>query len=539
MEKDSGGFLRSSQRQREWSRGEYYSIIDVLDGQNEANQTLATIRNANIDFYQKSAPQLFTNLQKISRSNESVVELLSQASNHLSGISDKLDEIEVRLVDIRDTLDYGFELVASKLDVSNSRLSKITELLANPTRVQSEEFARRAVRSLENGWYAEALEDFERVVAIDQLNFASWYYIGLIRLEQLGEFDLAYKALSKCSKYSQPANKFYFGSAHHQMGLIRFLEDKIEEAIHHASNAFLSLGGSLASAFLLAELYAAKREQKDCLKYLRLCEAADPVYYLRYEDSRILNAYGPCQEFFLQRAAELFNFNKQTFREIRALANEALRADDSDIASTGKELQKAEIPLGDESGLDYLAQRVVHDKCLRALQNFRSKLELRLSGLHASLEKLDLASKSPSSSFSRDRTQYLQPMEETVHTGFSVLGGFLGAASAFVAYVWYMTNGFQITPLNLIATVGLGLFLVAPLLYVGWWLGFYLVNSTFVLVHRSREAQEDRLAQAEALERRHTAHQNAEEVHKRLTRYNEIFGNFKLRNYYEMAKYPR
>jgi len=181
-------FFKLSQRSREYDKGNYYSVIDVVEEASSTNEILSNIRREAIDHYRKSENQLFSSINRIQENTSISVSTLLDISNTLSSMDDQLYQI-------RNTLEWGFEAVVSQIEITNDHLEKITSILASPVQTQATEYAKRALSSLKNRWYEESIADFKKVVDLDPLNYPSWYYIGIILLETGGDEGEARDAL--------------------------------------------------------------------------------------------------------------------------------------------------------------------------------------------------------------------------------------------------------------------------------------------------------------------------------------------------------
>ena len=137
-------FYELSQRNREYSRGEYYSTLDVIDQLEGQNTTLNEIRKTTVDFYRNAMPEAFAGLDRLANESSEQTELLSEAVTLLSSQSKTLSSIGDQLFYLRNSLDMGFERICSRLDRSNEYLSEMVDILSNPVKTQAGEYARRA-----------------------------------------------------------------------------------------------------------------------------------------------------------------------------------------------------------------------------------------------------------------------------------------------------------------------------------------------------------------------------------------------------------
>lgn len=244
-------FMETAQRQRGWDRGEYYTTLEVLDELSTANTTLADLRNATLTFYKKKEPELFEGIERLA----ATVDMQFSALQEVGG---SLDSIEERLYKIRDVLDVGFDTLAASLDITNSELQKMTDILANPTKTQSLEYARRASSSLKNGWHEEALEDFVKVVELDKFNYIARYLMGVLLAEKKGDASSAFEAFASAARYAKPESKYYCSSSQYWQGIICNLQGRTDDALKFALAALETDPLNTGAVFLAAELYAKK-----------------------------------------------------------------------------------------------------------------------------------------------------------------------------------------------------------------------------------------------------------------------------------------
>ncbi|MBI2717173.1 MAG: hypothetical protein HY245_09290 [Rhizobiales bacterium] len=380
-------FLESAQRRREWSRGYYYTTLNVLDELSTANASLADLRNASLTFYKGAEPALFKGIERVAASADIQVSELQQISGTMGSIED-------RLYKIRDVLDVGFDTLAASLDITNTELERMTDLLANPTKTQSLEFARRASSSLKNGWHEEALEDFMKVVELDKFNYIARYLMGILLAEQKGDSVGAFEAFANAARYAKPDSKYYCSSSQYWQGVICNLQDRTDDALNFALLALKTDPRNIGAVFLAAELFATKGQVNDCLELVEICEEADVSYFFKCKDSIPVNGILGMQEFFESRSQSLLQFNRATRNIVaktianlldQGFANVATFFDvpeeiqqgffKSSSPSTGgvnfKILADLERIVGildnSDKAPDYVTQRLVHDSTKEAL----------------------------------------------------------------------------------------------------------------------------------------------------------------------------
>lgn len=365
-------YFELSQRNREYSRGEYFSTLDVIDQLEGQNTTLQEIRKTTVDFYRNAMPEAFAGLDRLAKETAGHTDLLSEAVSLLGKQSNTLNSIEDQIFSLRNSLDMGFERLISRIDRSNEFLSTMVDILSNQIATQAGEFARRANKSLQNGWYEEALKDLNRVLDLDPLNYVAWYYFGVVNIEQLSAKAAAREAFSSSQKYAKPESGFYYSSAMFQLALIDYSEGLVAEALSKATLAFKADNRNTPAAFLLAELHSHANQLDESLKYLSVCEKADVIYFFKSSESKALKKSGIHEKDYGAALLALCEFNKTSstrlsgaFKATRRLVDEfkgvATSCDIEDIFNFSQGLVKER---------DYVACRIGHDKLFALIESW-------------------------------------------------------------------------------------------------------------------------------------------------------------------------
>jgi len=365
-------FYELSQRNREYSRGQYFSTLDVIDQLEGQNTTLQEIRQTTVDFYRNAMPEAFAGLDRLAKEAAGHTDLLTEVVSLLGKNSKALNSIDDQIYLLRNSLDMGFESLISRIDRSNEFLSAMLDILSNPIAAQAGEFARRANKSLQNGWYEEALRDLNKVLNLDPLNYVAWYYCGVVNIEQLSAKTTAREAFTSSQKYAKPESGFYYSSAMFQLALIDYSEGLVAEALSKATLAFNADNRNIRAAFLLAELHAHANQLDDSLKYLSVCEKADVIYFLKSSENKVLKESGIHDKVYGAALLELCKFNKESSgrlsdacKAINTLVYEfkgvATSCDIDDIYDFSQGLIKER---------DYVACRVGHDKLFALIESW-------------------------------------------------------------------------------------------------------------------------------------------------------------------------
>lgn len=357
-------FPKSTQRSLEYARGEYFSNIDLLEHAEQQSDDIKKIRETVIEFYNRESPELFDALShfetKLDTMNSGIQGLVNEVTNCLY----ELHNVNTTLEQINYTLGYGFESLAIRLDKSNALLNEIKDILSKPVATQAAEFLERAKNYLKDGFYEEAEEDFLRVVDLDKSNYISWYLIGLIRSENLGNKDGAITTLLNCEKYASVRNKHYFSKSLLQRALITHKVDKdVDLAISLVSKSLEADSNNMLSHFFLAELYAEAGDFALASQQLQLCEPIDPIFYLRSANSTSLFESGVHAQVYDSITKTLKEYNKDTLNILEAYRLsvtelEKMIGDDSGLV---KQLDDVSNLVKESSAEDYVLQRSVHD----------------------------------------------------------------------------------------------------------------------------------------------------------------------------------
>lgn len=368
-------FYELSQRNREYSRGEYFSTLDVIDQLEGQNTTLNEIRKTTVDFYRSAMPEAFAGLDRLAKESAGQTELLSEAATLLSEQSRTLGSIDDQLFYLRNSLDMGFERLCSRIDRSNEYLSKMVEILSNPVKTQASEFARRANKSLQNGWYDEALSDLNKVIELDPFNYVAWYYIGVVSIEQIGNKTTGEQAFIASQKYAKPESAFYYSSATLQLALISYSGGNAKDALAKAEVAFNADKSNMQAAFLLAELHSGFGQLEESSRYLQVCEVADIIFYLKSSENKALVKSGVHKAVYDKAAAELRKFNAETRDYIgRAIQPTQVLKQSFMLPPDYRSLESL-LQFSDEVSekKDYIACRMGHDKLISLAKNWQNE----------------------------------------------------------------------------------------------------------------------------------------------------------------------
>ena len=370
-------YYELSQRNREYSRGQYFSTLDVIDQLEGQNTTLQEIRKTTVDFYRNAMPEAFAGLDRLAKETAGHTDLLSEAVSLLGKQSKTLNSIDDQIFSLRNSLDMGFERLISRIDRSNEILSAMVDILSNPVAAQAGEFARRANKSLQNGWYEEALTDLKKVLDLDPLNYVALYFFGVVNIEQLSSKAAAREAFSSSQKYAKPESEFYYSSATFQLALIDYSEGLVAEALSKATLAFNADKRNTQAAFLLAELHSHGNQLDESRKYLGVCEKADVIYFLKSSESKVLKESGVHEKVYGTALLALCEFNKAT-STLLGDANKAtgkLVDEFKGVVTSFGIIDIFDFSQGLIKERDYVACRVGHDKLFTMIESWTTSFD--------------------------------------------------------------------------------------------------------------------------------------------------------------------
>ena len=115
-------------------------------------------------------------------------------SNQLAGIANSQRQANRLLSDIS----VGVQNI-------ESALASITELLKNPASTAAAELRDRGIRSIQSGWFDEALSDLNDSLNLDRYDYTAHYYRGIACLKRENFMD-ANNAMFSVLKYAMPPN---------------------------------------------------------------------------------------------------------------------------------------------------------------------------------------------------------------------------------------------------------------------------------------------------------------------------------------------
>ena len=391
--KSNNIIFNAPQRSSEFARGEYYSTIDLLEHAERQSADIEKIREKVVDSYKHGSPELFTKLDHFS---DKLTSMNMDIVNELQGCVYQLENINSALDQISYTLGYGFESLANRLDKTNVLLGDIREILSSPVATQATEFLARAQNFFKDGFYEEAEEDLENVVTLDKANYVSWYLLGLIRSENLGNKDGALEALEKCEKYASVRNKHYFSKALLQRALIVHAIDKdLELAISLTAKSVSTDFSNKQAKFFLAELYAEQGDIEIAGKYLQLCEPIDVIFYYRSANSTSLVQSGVHAHVYNTTTKALKTFNEETMNVIESYRLSVMELDKTVGGDLGLANQINDVctMVREGSSEDYLLQRSIHDGLKKRSRQIGLSVENSLKKLQENISLAQIKTK--------------------------------------------------------------------------------------------------------------------------------------------------
>jgi tetratricopeptide (TPR) repeat protein len=120
-----------------------------------------------------------------------------------SGLSQLGRTIESGFQQLTADFSWGLSELMWRADQQNQSLAEIRDLLTRPLDVQSKELRSRAVRSYDNGWMDEALDDFQEAIKKSRVDYVVAHYLGNIYLRRKN-YEAAADWFGKSARWSRP-----------------------------------------------------------------------------------------------------------------------------------------------------------------------------------------------------------------------------------------------------------------------------------------------------------------------------------------------
>ena len=283
--------FESIQRSNEYASGQYYGPIDILRQSEKQTESTQSLQLSITNHYRKTSPKLFAAFdafrEDLERTANASQELVSLSKQSL-GV---LESIEGDLSNIHHSLEHGFELLALRLDETNSLLSEIRDILSRPVATQASEFLERGIDFLKDGFYEEAEHDLVNVVELDPANYVSWYLIAIARSEGLGNYEGAMEALDRCDRYaSVRSTKHHSKSLLQRSLLLHSVEGDLRGAINAAEDAVTANDKNIQAEYLLSKLYAEAGDIDKAKEKLHRCDVWSSAFFVRASQSPILQS---------------------------------------------------------------------------------------------------------------------------------------------------------------------------------------------------------------------------------------------------------
>ncbi|MEP7272707.1 MAG: hypothetical protein ABI882_14485 [Acidobacteriota bacterium] len=142
-------------------------------------------------------------------------------------------------------------------------------------------FRTRAERAYLNGWYEEALTDFLEAAKRNYPDYSVHRSIACLYLYHIIDLPGSLEYFRKAAKYSRPSNTRQCAEAHYFAGIVCALEQRLDEALSHLTEA-VSLHPSLSEAqYQLASLSAFVGEHATALACLEEAIKGEARYFDR------------------------------------------------------------------------------------------------------------------------------------------------------------------------------------------------------------------------------------------------------------------
>jgi tetratricopeptide (TPR) repeat protein len=223
------------------------------------------------------------------------------------------DKLVIRLDHIGKGLDHlgaSFDKlmgdVIFKLELQQDLLKDILEHIANPLRVQADEFRRRAEDAYKFGWYDQAIADLQQAKQLNYQDYTVYRMLGNIYYYHRKNLDLALNNYMEAVQYAAPRDVsqaaeccLYVSYVYDDMG------NHLQDAIYY-STAALRYNASLSQAhFDLARYFAKNSDPQSSVIALRSAIEGDARYFERTLMTKELKAVPKIRRFLTKMEKEI------------------------------------------------------------------------------------------------------------------------------------------------------------------------------------------------------------------------------------------
>jgi tetratricopeptide (TPR) repeat protein len=148
-----------------------------------------------------------------------------------------IERVNEGIDSLRSAFEWGLGAIIWKLEQQTEILQKILEVLQAPLETEALELRRRAENAYNNGWIDEAIQDFLESEKKNIYDFTIHMSLGLIFFQHKNNPKAALEYFEKAVKYAKPKSSIYASYALLYIALIKYLQEKYNEAYNAALEA--------------------------------------------------------------------------------------------------------------------------------------------------------------------------------------------------------------------------------------------------------------------------------------------------------------
>ncbi len=299
-----------------WDAWQYMFIGDAVKFQaNALNATLLKHREAVCREYLANTDRLIASQETIGEIIKGIVNKNSSSSIILNDNSLVLaDSFKKGINEVLGSLSYLNEEVCSRLDDITGaindlnasfnwginrlvwHLSDIQKTIQMPIDNQALNYRKHGMHAYQNGWFDEALKNFQSALTYYEYDFISHQYLGDIYLYYKKDLRKAWEHFSKTAKYSRTRDagekeKKISSWAELHVGLVHYRWNNFEEAVKAAYRA-LKDNPSAEALYQVGHYLSLgdRRHEKltDIIKAFEVAIRKDPVYFFKIDQDHNL-----------------------------------------------------------------------------------------------------------------------------------------------------------------------------------------------------------------------------------------------------------
>jgi len=242
-------------------------------------------------------------------------------SSGLQDVSYEVQNVSEGIAALKADFNWAMGEVIWQFEQQNRTLQGILNVLQAPLGTAAKELRLRAEDAYRNGWYEEALRDFQVSAEKNYQDFSVHRSLGNIFLYHLVDLDRALLSFQKAAKYARPRDTRQTAEAEYFVGLVYGLQQKLTLALQHMEQAF-TLDPSFFDAFYMhACLAALLGKTRAALSSLEKAIAGDARYHARaWSDECFSKIQSPIRQLLEHLAREKRRVAEQAYSQLEGMA---------------------------------------------------------------------------------------------------------------------------------------------------------------------------------------------------------------------------